>query len=244
MLPEEVELARFAVQQNELEEQVVSAELTLETTVTETKQFKQRYYQKVGHLYAELDELDAKSANERLRQAPDDPDIKAQAKASEERAKRTAEEAGLIESQPDSRTEIMPALKQAYRRAVKLMHPDLALTEKERLRRTALMTQINLAYKQGELATIERLIKEYGADPEAIVGEDVAARIVKTIRRIAQLRRRLEEVNQELEVLKKSEIYQLKEAIEEQEANKDDPLSDLANDLKRQITEKKRRAHA
>jgi len=59
------------------------------------------------------------------------------------------------------------------------LHPDLALTEKERLRRTALMAQINLAYKRGDLHAIERLIKEYGEDPEAIVGEDVASRIVK-----------------------------------------------------------------
>ncbi len=106
------------------------------------------------------------------------------------------------------------------------------------------MAQINLAYKRGDLAAIERLIKEYGEDPEAIVGEDVASRIVKTIRRIAQLRRKIQEVKQELEALRRTDIYQLKQTIEEQEANRGDPLGDLAGDLKRQIVEKKRKAYA
>lgn len=54
MLPEEQELARLDAQQKELEEQLVSAELSLETVVTESERFKQRYYHTVGRLYAEL----------------------------------------------------------------------------------------------------------------------------------------------------------------------------------------------
>ena len=106
------------------------------------------------------------------------------------------------------------------------------------------MAQINLAYKRGDLNEIEKIIKEYGEDPEAIVGEDVASRIVKTIRRIAQLRRRIEEVGQELQALKKLDVYLLKQTIEEQEANGGDPLGDMARDLKRQISERKRKASA
>ena len=106
------------------------------------------------------------------------------------------------------------------------------------------MAQINLAYKRGDLNTIERIIKEYGEDPEAIVGEDVASRIVKTIRRIAQLERRIDELGQELESLKHADIYVLKQTIEEQEASGGDPLRDLARDLQRQISEKKREVYA
>lgn len=244
MLPEEQELARLDAQQKELEEQLASAELALESAVTETERFKQRYYRIVGALYAELDELDARIDNAQLKQAPNDPKLRANAKASEERAKKSAEEAGLAANQSKPEPEITPELKQAYRRAVKLLHPDLALTEKERLRRTALTTQINLAFKRGDLNAIERIIKEYGEDPEAIAGEDVASRIIKTIRRIAQLRRRIEEVGRELEALKKADIYLLKQTIEEQEANGGDPLGGLARDLKRQISEKKLEAYA
>lgn len=244
MLPEEQELAKLAAQQTELEEQLASAELVLESATAETERFKQRYYRTVGALYAELDELEAKIAQAQLKQAPNDPMLRASAKASQERARKSAEEAGLaaIEFKPDPA--ITPELKQAYRRAVKLVHPDLALTEKERQRRTALMAQVNLAYKRGDLNAVERIIKEYGEDPEAIVGEDVGSRIVKTIRRIAQLRRRIEEVERELESVKKTDIYLLKQMIEEQETNGGDPLGDLLRDLKSQIADKKQKAYA
>jgi hypothetical protein len=244
VLPEEQELARLTAQQKELEDKLASAELTLESAATEAERFKQRYYGAVGALYAELDELDAKIDNARLKEAPNDPKLRASAKASQERAKKSAEEAGLAAIEFKPAPEITPELKQAYRRAVKLLHPDLALTEKERLRRTALMAQVNLDYKRGDLSAIERIIRENGEDPEAIVGEDVGSRIVKTIRRIAQLRRRIEEVGQELENLKKTDIFLLKQTIEEQEASGADPLGDLAHDLKRQISDKKTKASA
>jgi hypothetical protein len=62
--------------------------LALETATTERERFKQRYFRIVGALYAELDELDAKIDNAQLKQAPNDPQLRANAKASEERAKK------------------------------------------------------------------------------------------------------------------------------------------------------------
>jgi hypothetical protein len=60
------------------------------------------------------------------------------------------------------------------------------------------MAQVNLAYERGDQKAIEKIIEEFGEDPEAIVGEDIASRIVKAIRRIAQLRHRLAEAQQEI----------------------------------------------
>jgi hypothetical protein len=58
-------------------------------------------------------------------------------------------------------------------------------------------------------------------------------------RRIAQLRRRIEEATRQLEALKKTDSYKLKQTIEEQEAKGHDPLEKLAKDLKAEIFEKK-----
>jgi hypothetical protein len=185
MLPEEKELTRLETEQAELKEQVTSAELALETTKIETAQFQHRYYQAVGRLYAQLDELDAQIATARMGQFPDDADIKADARATRQQAKRSAEEAGLLEAQPPPPSAIASGFKQTYRQAVKLMHPDLALTEQERQRRTGLMALVNLAYERGDQRAIEKLMEEFGQDPEAIVGEDIGSRIVKAIRRIA-----------------------------------------------------------
>jgi len=239
MLPEEQELIRLEAEQAELEEQVTTAELTLETSKTETAQFQHRYHQTVGRLYAQLDELDAQIARVQAGLSPDDVAAQAHAQAAEQQAKASAEEAGLIEAQPAPPPVITPELKLAFRQAAKLMHPDRATNEPERQRRTALMAQVNLAYERGDQPAIEKLIKEYGQDPEAIVGEDVASRIVKAIRRIAQLRRRMGEVQQQMDAMQQTEIFELKQTIEETEAMGGDPLGDLAKQLMQELSERK-----
>jgi len=235
MLPEEQELIRLEAEQAELGEKVVSAELALETTKAELAQFQRRYYQTVGRLYAQLDELDAQISRLLMEQAPADGELKVRARTAEQQARKSAEEAGVIEAQLDPPREIGPCLKEAFRRAVKLMHPDLATTESERLRRTKLMASVNLAYERGDQAAIEKLIEEFGQDPEAIVGEDIASRIVKAIRRIAQLRRRLVELELELEAMRKTELFRLRRATEKAEAQGDDPLGNLSQQLMRDI---------
>ena len=239
MLPEEQELIRLESEQTALEEQVATAELTLETGKTETAQFQHRYHQTVGRLYAQLDELDALLARVQAGLSPDDAAAQAHAQAAEQQAKSSAEEAGLIEAQPAPPPVITPELKLAFRQAAKLMHPDRATTEPERLRRTALMAQVNLAYERGDQKAIEKLVSEYGQDPEAITGGDVASRIVKAIRRIAQLRRRMGEVQEHIDAMQQTEIFQLKQTIEQTEAMGGDPLGDLAKQLMQELSERK-----
>lgn len=239
MLPEEHELARLEAEQVDLEDQVAAAELALETVKTETVRFQYRYYRTVGRLYAELDDLEARISRQLAGLAPQDKDAQAKADAAEEQAQESAEEAGLIESQPVPPPTITPELKQAYRQAAKLMHPDRATTDLERLRRNVLMAQVNHAYEIGDQTTIEKLIIEFGQDPEAITGDDVPARIVKAIRRIAQLRRRLDEVQQEMGAQHHTELCQLKQTVEEAEAMGGNPLEELAQQLLQQLSEKK-----
>ena len=238
MLPEEQELVRLEAEQSLLEDQVTTAELLFETNKTEIAQFQYRYYKTVGVLYAKLDELDAMIARVQAGLSPENATAKAQAEAAEQQAKSSAEEAGLIDAQPIPPPEITPELKLSYRRAAKLMHPDRATNEPERLRRTVLMAQINVAYERGDQQAIEKLVAEYGQDPEAITGEDVASRIVKAIRRIAQLRRRITEIHHETEVQVSLEMYQLKKTIEDTEAMDGDPLGDLAKQLMQEISER------
>jgi len=119
------------------------------------------------------------------------------------------------------------------------MHPDRATTDHERQRRNALMANVNRAYETGDQKAIEKLMVEYGQDPEAIAGTDVASRIVKAIRRIAQLRRRMSEAQQEIEAQQQTEIFQLKKTIEETEAMGGDPLGDLARQLMQELSERK-----
>jgi len=119
------------------------------------------------------------------------------------------------------------------------MHQDRATTDAERGRRTAIMAQVNVAYAKGEQATIEKLMIEFGQDPEAITGEDFAARLIKTIRRIAQLRRRMAEAQQEIATQKAQELHELMITVTETEDLGGDPLGDLARHIMQQISERK-----
>ncbi len=238
MLPEEQELNRLESEQNELEEQVASAELSLETLKTELSQFNHRYNQSVGRLYVELDELDAQIAFVQAGQHPDDVEAQFRAQAAQEQAQKSAEEAGIIESKPPP-PEITPEIKQAFRQAAKLMHPDRATSDAERDRRNVMMAQVNRAYESGDLAAIDKLIVDFGQDPEAVKGDDTGALLIKAFRRIAQLRRRLAEAQQEIAEQQQHELYELMTTVLETEAMGGDPLIDLAQQLMQQISERK-----
>ena len=239
MLPEEQELNRLESEQAILEDQVANTELTLETLKIETALFEHHYYQSVGRFYVELDQLVAQIARAEAGLDIDNIEAQAEAEAAERQAQQSAEEAGLTEKQPVPPREITPELKQAFRQAAKLMHPDRATTDAERVRRNVIMAQVNVAYAKGDQAAIEKLILEFGQDPEAITGEDIAARLVKTIRRLAQLRRRMAEAEQEIALQKAGELYDLMVTVTEAKAMGGDPLGDLAMHIMQQISERK-----
>lgn len=238
MLPEEQELNRLETEQVELEEEVTSAELELETLKTELSQLHYRYHQTVGRLYVELDMLDAQITLVEAGQHPDDVEAQFRAQIAQAQAHRSAEEAGVIESKPPP-PEITPEIKQAFRQAAKLMHPDRATSDAERERRNVMMAQVNVAYETGDLKAIEKLIVEFGQDPEAVKGDDLGARLIKSIRRIAQLRRRLSEAKQEIEMQKQHELHELLITVKETEVMGGDPLGELAQELMQQISERK-----
>ncbi len=237
-LPEEEELGRFEREQSALRDRMVSAEVELHTLNTEIGEFQQRYFRAVGALYETLDALHAKVARRRAERSPSNEVLQEQARAAEARAKQSSSEARrLREKERPLHGPVDPELRSAYRRAMKLMHPDLAVGEAERRRRTRLVAMLNVAYERRDLNEILRLVREFGEDPEAVPGEDIGAQIVRAIRRIAQLRRRLSELETELDLLKQSELHELKTAIEAEEKSGRDPLGGLARRLKGEISE-------
>jgi len=236
---QELELARLEAEQAQLEEQVALFELERETTKTDVARFQRRYYDTVGRLLVELDNLLADISKQAAAANPDDIEAQNEARAAQDRASQSAEEAGLIEAQPEPPAEISPECKKAYRKAAMLMHPDRATSEAERARRTQMMAQVNLAYERGDQAALEKLIIEFGEDPEAITGVDRESRMLKSTRRIAQLRRRVAEIEQELDGLREAEIFQLMTAVVEAEAVGDNPLGELAAKLLQELSKRR-----
>jgi hypothetical protein len=239
MLPEEQELQRLELEQNNLSEEIANDELQLENTKTDISRFKHRYYQTVGRLYAELDDLDARLARIEAGLLPEDDEAKKIAEDAEAQAKKSAEEAGIIEAEPTPPPPASPELKKLFKKAAMLMHPDRATNEAEKLRRNDMMAKLNVAYEQGDEASIEKLLVEFGHDPEAIQGDDVGARMIKVIRRIAQLRRRASEIILEREATQAGELFELMQTVIKAENLGGNPLSDLASQILAQISERK-----
>ena len=236
---QELELANLEAEQAQLEEQVALFELERETTKTDVARFQKRYYDTVGRFLVELDKLLAGISQQVAAANPENIEAQNEASVAQERARQSAEEAGLIEAQPEPPAEITPECKKAYRKAAMLMHPDRATSDVERERRTQMMAQVNLAYERGDQVTLEKLIIEFGDDPEAITGVDTASRLMKSKRRIAQLRRRIVEIGQELDGLREAEVFQLMTAVIEAEALGDNPLGELSAKLLQEIARRR-----
>jgi len=236
MLAEELDLLKLESEQEQLEEQVAIFELELETTKTDVVRFQKRYYDKVGRLYVELDKLLAGISQQAAAANPDNIEAQSEARNAQDHARKSAEEAGLIETQAEPPAVITSECKKAYRKAAMLMHPDRATSNAERERRTQMMVQLNLAYERGDQVAIEKLMIEFGEDPEAITGVDAAARLMKSTRRVAQLRHRIAEIEQELDGLRQAEIFHLMTTVEEAEAMGDNPLGKLSAKLLQEIS--------
>jgi len=233
------ELKQLEAEQAQLEEQVALFELERETTKTDVVRFKKRYYDTVGRLLVELDTLLAGISQQQADADPLNSDAQQLAREAHERARQSAQEAGLIEAQPEPPVVITPECKKSYRKAAMLMHPDRATSDAERERRTQMMALVNIAYERGDQDAIEKLIVEFGEDPEAIAGDDILSRILKSTRRIAQLGRRMIEIELELNGIREAEIFQLMTAVIEAEALGENPLGDLAAKLLQELSKRR-----
>lgn len=205
LAPEEEELEKKKTELTGLETELAQRELDLTTLQAELHAFEREYFRVIGIRYTELDRIE---------------DQIAEYMASLEAVK------AFKQSQ---------SLKQLYRDVAKCIHPDLATDEKERLRRQELMAQVNQAYENGDEEKIREILQSWENSPESIRGEGVAAELVRTIRKIAQGKQRLNTIFMEIDLLEKTELYQLKSSVNMAEKSGRNLLSEMANQLDEQI---------
>ena len=98
---------------------------------------------------------------------------------------------------------------------------------------------MNLAYAKGDEAQLRSILEEYDCDPDAVLGDDVGAELVRAIRRISLAHARVKKIEAEISELKASELYKLKTTIEEGKRNGDDILGDLVMSLMQRVQAKR-----
>ncbi|MGW6061142.1 hypothetical protein [Streptomyces sp. NPDC055189] len=166
------------------EQALIEYEIAVETFRVEVENFSRLHHQKLGPMYARLDELDAEIA-EALAARSGDPEDRR--KADEARARVMPmpgveelfhgwmdgdglypEAAAMLTDQsvrPPQRVRPSDEARKLYRELVRKSHPDLAQDDQERGRRDEFITRVNAAYARGDEALLRELSDEWAAGP-------------------------------------------------------------------------------
>lgn len=241
--PEDIELVKKQEEVRELEAEFAEKELTLATLRADLHCFEIRYIRQIGSLYAVLDDLEAQIAEAVARQHPRNERARNVAEQARSKARKSASEAAPADETHVSGDEFKPSerLKALYRSAAKAIHPDLASDDSDRARRHKVMASVNEAYERGDENRIRTIIEEWEASPESVKGEGTAAELVRVIRRISLIRKRLDNIGNEIEHLQSSSLALLKRKVDEGLAQRRDILKEMAVGIQADIMEAEKR---
>jgi hypothetical protein len=234
--PEQQELARKLAEVSNLETALAEKELTLATLHVDLHVFYARYVRIVGTRYARLDEIEAQIAEATARLNRSDTEAQTRAARARTEARKSAEAASATEAaRPEGKFTPTDRLKKLYREAAKRVHPDLATDDQERSRRQKVMAEINQAYEAGDEERLQRILRDWQDSPESVTGDGPGVELVRAIRKIAQVERRLRDIEAEVAQLTTSDLYQLKARVEDAESKGQDLLAQMATDLDHRI---------
>ncbi|MCZ2524704.1 J domain-containing protein [Streptomyces sp. HB2AG] len=173
------------------EHALIEFEIAVETFRVEVENFSRLHHQRLGPVYARLDELDAQIAEAVAARSGTEEDARA-AREARERAMpmpdvdelfgRPAPESpdGGAPSAPEPPRRVRPSreAQRLYRELARRAHPDLAQDAAEQERRSAFIARVNEAYGHGDEQRLRELAQEWEAGPHTAptaAGEDGAA---------------------------------------------------------------------
>jgi rubrerythrin len=202
---------------------------------SQLKAFEVRYLQRVGVLYAELDEIAAR-ITEREVDLYDSDSARRRAQEARQRAQQTHEAAFGADQEPEE-FDPSPSLKTLFREVAKRIHPDFATDEAERKHFTLLMTRANQAYNCGDTDTLQRLLDDHLEVNASAADEGDGVTLLRLARQIQHAVRDIAALDREHQALLQSEIGQLYTGAEAA-ANEDrDLLAELAASLRERIAD-------
>ncbi len=231
--PEDAELLKKLEELAGLQTRLADLEFQLFNLLLELSDFETAYRGRVGQIYADLDEIEALIAEKIAKKMPQDGKAAEAAGNARRQAEESRKEAAALSvtSQPVR----SGSLRDLYRTAAKHLHPDLSRDAADRELRERLMAEANLAYAQGDEDRLRAVIEEYNSSPDTVVGTDVAADLVRAIRRISLGSKRIEQIESEIVGLKESELFKLKAIVANGALEGKDVLGEMVERLSRQL---------
>lgn len=234
LVSEEQDLAGKRAEIANLEIVLIERELFLVNLRTELARFEGRYLREVGYLYAELDEWNA-----RILELIADEEGSAEARTSAAEARSQAEESYKAANSEAAKTpdnlNPSPELKRLRNEVLKRLHPDLTLDEADRVLRTRLTQEANLAYLRGDAEALKRILEDYESRPESVKGIGRTADLLRLARQIALIQKRLAEIEAELTELTSSDLAKLMAKVDIGSNEGRHPLADMAVNVREQI---------
>ncbi|WP_231911149.1 MULTISPECIES: hypothetical protein [Streptomyces] len=235
------------------EQALIEYEIAVETFRVEVENFSRLHEQKLGPVYARLEELDARILEARAARSGDAEDRR---RAEEARARLAPipgveellhgwmDDSGLFPEavamltdqavRPPQRVRPSEEARKLYRELARKAHPDLAQEEQERARREEFITRVNAAYARGDEAELRELAEEWAKGPELKRGPSRAEELYARLEWLAQRKELLALLAKELEESAIGHMLQLAP---------DDPdglLDEIGQQLLTQVTERER----
>ncbi|MFJ9807471.1 J domain-containing protein [Streptomyces sp. NPDC101158] len=200
------------------EQALIEFEIAVETFRVEVENFSRLHHQRLGPMYARLDELDAQIAEAKAAQSGDPEDLR---RAQEVRAAvmpmpgveelfhdwidsdgLSPEAAAMLTDravQPPKRVRPSDEVRKLYRDLARKAHPDLARDEDERKRREEFITRVNAAYARGDERRLQELSEEWAAGPAPEVRLSESEELYARLEWLAQRKEMLSVIARELE---------------------------------------------
>ena len=199
------------------------------------KAFEGRYLQRVGVLYAELDEIAAR-ITEREVDLYDSDSARQRAQEARQRAQETHEAAFGADQEPVE-FDPSPSLKTLFREVARRIHPDFASDDAEQKHFTLLMTRANHAYNCGDAETLQRLLDDHLEVNASGSDEGDGVTLLRLARQIQHAVRDIARLDGEQQTLLQSEIGQLYTGAEAAAHEDRDLLAELAAGLRERIAD-------
>jgi hypothetical protein len=231
--------ARLLAELELLTQELSELELELATAQAEIAEFTRRYAALVGGRMAELDRLQAQLARQRTEREPDNAEAQraaGRAQAQAEQSRRENER--FAELGRDEAPAFAPTadVKKLYRHLAQKIHPDRAKDEQDRAWRTQLMTEANRAYRSGDESALREILSLWqegrGRRP---AGSKSGTQSSDLMAQVAGVRRRVAEIETELNRLYGSRLYELFAAANMARRQGRDLLQEMADRLDLQI---------
>lgn len=242
------ETRRLVLELEVLTQEMAELELEFATVQGELAEFTRSYHERVAHRLVTLDRLQAEIAGVLARQAPADAAARQEAgqkQAQAEQSQREHRRFNELDREREKPFAPSRDLKRLFRQVAQKIHPDRAEDEDDRVWRTTLMSEANRAYRAGDRMVLQDILEQWQqgrpaaqeAVPAGLVQRKASASeaVTALYRQIERVQNRIVALQEQLNRLVASRLYELFAAANLARSKGRDLLHEMAEQLEVQI---------